>query len=571
MISKVIKLQILFQFLVPFLFLSSNIDAEDHYDIVVYGGSSAGVTASIQAARMGKEAVLICTGGNVGGLTASGLGATDINNRNVIGGIAREFYARIYDYYSNETAWNYTTSESYFQNENRHPLTNTLRVWGGKDDKQEIMWVFEPSVAEDVFKDMLLESGVKVIYDERLDLEKVPVKEGNVIKSITMESGRKISGGMFIDATYEGDLMAKAGVSYTVGRESNSQYNETLNGILPKGEQAGFVGMDIYGKTSSDKAIDPFIIEGDPGSGLLPFTEPQMPGEPGDGDHRVQTYCYRSTMSTDERNFRTVDKPSNYNPLWFEHIARTFKLNPDIHLFKVIGPTPLPNKKWDINGCNLIGVSHTYPEADYTEQERIAQMHKDYALGKIWFLQNDPRVPEHIRSMMKEYGLPIDEFMDNDNFSYELYVREARRMISDYVMTEHHVRGTEIAPDSVAIGSYALDSHAVSKYVDNQNRIVVEGGYYEPYDGIYPISYQSIRPKKEECENLLIPVCISATHAAYGSIRMEPQYMVMGQSAAVAACIALDEELPIQDIQYEQLKNMLELLGQFIDINRILD
>ena len=284
------KPSIFFKILFLFLFIFSNNYAREYYDIVVYGGSSAGVTASIQAARMEKKVVMICTGTNIGGLTASGLGATDLNNREVIGGIAREFYARIYDYYSNKAAWNYTTPVSYFEVENNRYYGNNeiKRVWGGKNDELEIMWVFEPHVAEDIFKDMLLESGVKVIYNERLDLNKGTVKEGNVIKSIIMESGLKVSGGVFIDATYEGDLMAQAGVSYIVGRESNSQYNETLNGLLPKGEQSGFLGMDLYGKSSSDNSIDPFITEGDPSSGILPFIETQVPGKPGEADDRVQ-------------------------------------------------------------------------------------------------------------------------------------------------------------------------------------------------------------------------------------------------------------------------------------------
>ncbi|NND08630.1 MAG: FAD-dependent oxidoreductase [Saprospiraceae bacterium] len=553
-------------FLFPFIFIFYNINAEEYYDIVVYGGTSAGVIAAVQAAKMGKNVALISTDEHIGGLVSSGLGATDLNIREAIGGLAKEFYSRVYRYYLNPYAWNYTTPESYFEVENNRYYGNNKikRVWGGKNDDLEIMWVFEPHVAKNIFKDMLLESGVKVIYNERLDLNKKTTNEGNVIKSIIMESGRKVSGGIFIDATYEGDLMAKAGVSYTVGRESNNQYNETWNGVL----RTGLLGVD-FNTGNSEVSIDPFIIEGDSASGLLPFIDSGPPGPDGSADNRIQAYTYRFTLSNNLRNFKTIEKPSNYNPLWFEHYARVFKNNPCIDLLKTITVTPLPNKKTDINHCDFVGINSAWPEGNYKTRDSIAQLHKDYALGKVWFLQHDPRVPVHIRKIMEEYGLPRDEFISNQNFPPQIYVREARRMISDYVMTEHNVMGTIIAPESIALGTYSMDSHVVTHFIDDKNRVWLEGAFFTPNGGIYPISYQSIRPKIKECANLLVPVCLSATHIAYGSIRMEPQYMVMGQSAAVAACIALDEGLPVQKIQYEKLKNELRRNGQITDISQV--
>ncbi|MBW6536481.1 MAG: FAD-dependent oxidoreductase [Mariniphaga sp.] len=560
------KSKLFVKILFPFLFIFSNINADEYYDIVVYGGSSAGVTAAVQAAKMGKNTALITINDHIGGLTSSGLGATDLNIREAIGGLAKEFYSRVYQYYSIPAAWNYTTRESYFEVENNRYYGNNeiKRVWGGKNDDLEIMWVFEPHVARDIFKDMLLESGAKIIYNERLDLNSGTIKEGNVIKSIIMESGRRISGGIFIDATYEGDLMAKAGVSYTVGRESNSQYDETWNGILKTGLQ----GMD-FNTGNSEVSIDPFVIEGDSTSGLLPFIDSEPPGPEGSADNKIQAYTYRFTLSNNPRNFKPIEKPANYNPLWFEHYARVFKNNPCIDLLRVITVTPLPNKKTDINHCNFIGINYRWPEGNYDVRDSIAQLQKDFALGKVWFLQYDPRVPVHIRMIMRQYGLPLDEFINTENFPPQLYVREARRMISDYVMTEHNAMGKKIAPESIALGTYAMDSHVVTRYVDDKNRVWLEGGFYTPGGGIYPISYQSIRPKKEECANLLVPVCLSATHVAYGSIRMEPQYMVMGQSASIAACLALDRGIPVQEVSYKSLKEKLEEYGQIISTNQL--
>ena len=560
------KSRLFFIILFSLILVFSNIKAQENYDIVVYGGSSAGVTAAVQAARMGKKVALIAIDDHIGGLTSSGLGATDLNIREAIGGLAKEFYARVYQYYSHPNAWYYTTPESYFEVENNRYYGNNKikRVWGGKNDELKIMWVFEPHVAKDIFKDMLLEAGAKVIYNERLDLNNGTTKERNVIKSITMESGRKISGKIFIDATYEGDLMAKAGVCYAVGRESNSQYNEHWNGIL----KTGLLGME-FNTGNSVVSIDPFVIEGDSTSGLLPFVESQLPGPDGIADKKIQAYTYRFTLSNNARNFKPIEKPSNYNPMWFELYARVFKNNPCIDLLKVITVTPLPNKKTDINHCDFVGINYTWPEGNYAVRDSIAKLHKDFALGKVWFLQHDPRVPVHIRKIMEEYGLPQDEFVNTENFPPQLYVREARRMISDYVMTEQNVMGIEIAPEPIALGTYPLDSHVVSHFVDDKNKVWMEGAFYTPGGGIYPISYQSIRPKKEECANLLVPVCLSATHVAYGSIRMEPVYMVMGQSAAVAACLALERGIPVQEVPYINLKASLEYYAQIISARQL--
>lgn len=509
------------------------------YDVVVYGGTSAGVTAAIQTARMNKKVLLVTTTKHLGGLTSSGLGATDINQHTVIGGISREFYQRIYSHYAKSSSWKSQTPEDYYEK-------NLGKFfWRGKSDVLKMQWMFEPHVAQKVYKEMLKEAKVEIAYNERLDLEKGVNKAGTSIQSIIMESGKVYQAQMFIDATYEGDLMAKSGVSYTVGREANSQYGESFNGILYD---------KLFGGGS--KSVDPYLKEGDALSGLLPFIESKVPGKNGDADHRVQAFCYRFTLSKDPVNKLPIKKPKNYNPLWFELYGRWCSISPKIGIDKLLTLTPLPNKKTDTNHADFIGASYTWAEANYKQRDSIAQMHKDYALGKLWFLTNDTRVPERIRNEIKQYGLPKDEFKSNDNFPYQIYIREARRMVSDYVMTEHNVTRSIIAPQSIAVGTYWLDSHVVSHFVDEKGQLWRDGAFWKG-ENIYPIAYKSIIPKANECSNLLVPVCLSSTHAAYGSIRMEPVYMVLGQSAATAACIAINSKVNIQDVSYEVLEKRL--------------
>lgn len=509
------------------------------YDVVVYGGTSAGVTAAIQTARMNKKVLLVTTTKHLGGLTSSGLGATDINQHTVIGGISREFYQRVYAHYAKPSAWKSQTPEEYFEK------TLGKYFWRGKSDVLKMQWMFEPHVAQKVYKEMLKEAKVKIAYNERLDLNNGVKKNGTAIQSIKMESGKIIEAKMFIDATYEGDLMAKAGVSYTVGREANSQYGESFNGILYD---------KLFGGGS--KSVDPYVKEGDPISGLLPFIESKAPGLNGEADHRVQAYCYRFTLSKDPENKLPIEKPKNYNQQWFELYGRLCKLNPKIGTDQLLTLTPLPNKKTDTNHADFIGASYTWAEANYKQRDSIAQMHKDYALGKLWFLTNDARIPERIRNEIKQYGFPKDEFKNNDNFPYQIYIREARRMVSDYVMTERNVTRTVIAPQSVGVGTYWLDSHVVSHFVDEKGQLWRDGAFWKG-ENIYPIAYKSIVPKASECSNLLIPVCLSSTHAAYGSIRMEPVYMVLGQSAATAACLAIDAGITIQELSYSVLEKRL--------------
>ena len=523
------------------------VHAQRKYDMVVYGATSAGVTAAVQAARMNKDVLLISQDKHLGGVTSSGLGATDINQRGPIGGIAREFYQRIYQYYANPKVWQNGKDWSYYAGQlGKH-------FWKGKDDQLGMQWMFEPSVARKVYDEMLMEAGVKVAFNERLNLQDGVVKKNNSIVKIKMESGMEYEAKVFIDATYEGDLMAKSGVGYMVGREANDKYGETMNGIIP--------GKSAH---KSKNRIDPYLKEGDPTSGLLPFIEPRCPGVAGEGDHRLQAYCYRFTLSKHPENKRPIEKPKNYNPLWFEHIYRWIKVNPDLTLDHILTLTPIPNDKTDTNHADFVGANYVWPEGNYQMRDSLAQMHKDYLLGTMWFLANDGRVPAKIRNAMKKWGLAKDEFTDNDNLPYQIYVREARRMISDYVMSENEVLGKKIAPESVGLATYWFDSHVVCRYVDENGGLCDEGNFWS-VENVYPVSYQSIRPKSSECTNLLVPVCISSSHAAYGSIRMEPVYMVLGQSAAVAASLAIDAKTSVQEVPYAKLKKKLIENKQVID------
>lgn len=517
------------------------------YDLCVYGESASGVIAAIQAARMGKKVVLLSKNNHVGGLVTSGLTATDMNRNDLVGGVTKEFYNRIYNYYLNKDAWFNQDRDSF--------MKSTLkRTYRGKNDKRQIQWVYESSVAENIMKEMLKESGVEVLYNHRLDLSKKVEKKDNVIECIYLDNGKSISSKMFIDSSYEGDLLARAGISYIVGRESNLQYGETYNGIRVNYNQ----GTDLT-------PISPYIKEGDPNSGLLPYISKEEWGEQGDSDERVQAYCYRMTLTNDPKNMIKIVKPKNYNPLWYEIHARMLKIQPELTLEKIITLTPMPNKKTDTNHLDFFGASYDYAEADYVTREKIEKLHKDYALGLLWFLGNDKRVPKHIRKQMLEWGLPKDEFKDTENFPYQIYVRESRRMVGEFVMTEKNIRKENrvFADHSVGLGSYPLDCHFVSRVVTKDGKLRNEGTMFLPISP-YTISYYSLTPKKEECSNLLATVCLSSSHVAYSTIRMEPVYMILGQSAATAASIAIDCNSAVQDISYEVLKYNLIKDGQLL-------
>lgn len=515
----------------------------DAYDVVVYGGTSGGVTAAVQAVRMGKSVVLIEPSEHLGGLTSGGLGATDIGNKGAIGGLAREFYHRVYLHYLKDESWKYEQRSRYRRGD------DSWRGGAEKWDKEQAWWMFEPHVAEAILNDMVREAKVAVVYGERLDLENAVSKEGSRIAFIGMESGRVFGGRMFIDATYEGDLMAKAGVSYTVGRESNAQYGETLNGVQTRNARSH----------NFDKPVDPYVIPGEPSSGLVPRVHAGGPGKEGQGDRRVQAYCFRMCLTDAAENRLAYPKPDDYDEKQYELLLRYYEAG-----YNKIGwlPTIMPNRKTDTNNrdgfsTDDIGMNYEYPEADYAVRQKIIAEHENYQKGLMWTLANHPRVPERIRREVGRWGLAKDEFVDNGNWPRQLYVREARRMVSDYVMSEHNCRGRDIVPDSVGLGAYGMDSHNTQRYVDSEGHVRNEGDVQVAVAGPYPISYRCIVPGQQQCSNLLVPVCLSASHIAYGSIRMEPVFMVLGQSAAAAASLAIDDGVSIQQVDYQKLRRRL--------------
>ena len=517
------------------------------YDVVVYGGTSAGVAAGIQAQRMGKKAVVIEPTQFVGGLTTGGLGATDIGNKRAIGGISREFYQGIFQYYADPQHWNQQTREAYF----------AKRQHGNSElGKEDSMWTFEPHAASAVYEQMMKAAQLPVVLGERLDLKNGVRKEGNRIVEIVMESGRRFAGKVFIDTTYEGDLMAKAGVTYRVGREANSEYGETIDGV----QTAHAVSHQFT------KKVDPYVRAGDPKSGVIFGIQTDGPGEEFSGDKRVQAYNYRMCTTDVAENKIDWPKPKSYDPAMFELALRNVEAG-DLRI--PWGPTWLPNRKTDTNNSlavstDFIGMNYEYPDGDYATRDRIIQAHKDWQMGLMWTYANSPRVPEKVRAAFQKLGMAKDEFTDNDHWPRQLYVREARRMVSDVVMTEKHCRRKTIAEDSVGMGAYNMDSHHCQRYITKEGFVRNEGDI-EVGTVPYPISYKSIVPKESECANLVVPVCLSATHIAYGSIRMEPVFMVLGQSSATAAVLAIDAHEALQKLDYAKLKERLLQDKQVLD------
>ena len=534
-----------------------DVSAQTHeYDLVIYGGTSAGVAAAIQAARMDKTVLLIESGGRIGGLTTGGLGQTDIGNKQAIGGIAREFYQNVRVYYDNPEHWRWQKQGEYRD--------------GGQtrtEQGEPAMWTFEPSAALKILQAMVsAEERIEVVYHRRLDRQDGVKKLKGRIVSISMESGEVYSGKMFIDATYEGDLMAAAGVRYTLGREPNSKYKETLNGVQDNDTSRTMTGQPSRNGINHNfvRGVDPYVVKGDPSSGLLPFIDPAGPGKSGSGDRRVQAYCFRMCLTDHPDNRIPFSKPEGYNELEYELLFRNYEAGETG--FPWINSS-MPNRKTDTNNrlgfsTDFVGQNYDYPEADYAERERNVLGHRTYQQGLMWSLAYHPRIPEHIRAEVSRWGMCRDEFEEGQGWQEQLYVREARRMISGYVMTQYNCEGLKVADDPVGLAAYGMDSHNVQRYVTAEGFVRNEGNVEATVKGPYPISYRAIIPREKECGNLLVPVCLSASHIAYGSIRMEPVFMVLGQSAATAAVLAIDRDINLQRLQYSVLRNTLLQFGQ---------
>lgn len=517
-------------------------------DVIIYGGTSSAVIAAVEVAQSGKTVIVVSPDKHLGGLTSGGLGYTDTGDKSTIGGLSREFYHRVWLHYNDPAAWVWQKHAEYG---NRGQGTVAM------DGENRTMWIFEPHVAEQVFEDYVSENNLRVYRDEWLDRNNgVTMKDGKIVSFKTL-SGKVFSGKIFIDATYEGDLMAEAGVSYHVGRESAATYDEQWNGV-----QTGVFQHQHWFQAK----ISPYKIPGDPSSGVLPRISTDDPGEFGAADNKIQAYCFRMCMTKHDENRLPFPKPANYDPQQYELLARMFASGRKDWFRKF---DAIPNWKTDTNNhgpfsSDNIGMNYDYPEASYEQRRAIIQEHKDYQMGLLWFVANDPCVPDDIRTEMAGWGLAKDEFTDNGNWPHQIYVREARRMIGEYLTTEKDVLGQREVPRPVGMGSYAMDSHNVQRYITPEGYVQNEGDIGVHPDKPYSISYGSLVPKKEECSNLLVPVCVSSSHIAFGSIRMEPVFMILGQSAAVAACLALDSEVAVQDVDYEKLKVQLKKRKQIL-------
>lgn len=531
--------------------LSLRLVAAETYDVVIYGGTSAGVIAAVQAKKLGKSVVIVGPDVHLGGLSSGGLGYTDTGNKAVIGGLARNFYHRVWVEYQKDTTWAWQRPEA-FGNKGQGTVA--------MDKDERTMWIFEPSVAEKVFEDYVKEFGLTVHRDEWLDRAKGVRKENGRITEITMLSGKSFKGKMFIDATYEGDLLAAAGVSYHVGREANATYGEEWNGnqvgILHHGHHFGAV----------KKPISAYKIPGDRSSGLLPRISADAPGVRGEGDKRVQAYCYRWCATDHPDNRIPFPKPPGYDASQYELLGRVLEAGwrQTFHKFDL-----LPNRKTDTNNhgpfsFDNIGMNYDYPEASYERRKEILAEHRTYQQGLLWFLANDPRVPADVRTEANRWGLPKDEFKDNGHWPHQIYVREARRMVGAFVMTENELTKKQPTPDSVGMGSYTIDSHNVRRYVTPEGNVQNEGDIGVPISP-YSIAYGSLVPKRGEIANLFAPVACSASHIAYGSIRMEPVFMILGQSAATAAALAIEGNLAVQDVPYAALRARLLADGQVLE------
>jgi hypothetical protein len=521
------------------------------YDVVVYGGTSAGIIAAVQAKKMGKTVIVVGPDRHLGGLSSGGLGFTDTGNKAVIGGLAREFYHRIWLHYQQPDAWRWQKPEEYGNKGQGTPAV---------DGAQRTMWIFEPHVAETVFEHLVREYRIPVARDEWLDRDGGVTKSAGRITAIRMLSGRTYVGTMFIDASYEGDLMAAAGVEYHVGRESKEKYGEQWAGV-----QTGVLHHRHHFGVLN-QPISPYVVPGDPASGVLPRISTQPPGEYGSGDARIQAYCYRYCVTDHPENRLPFPKPDGYDPKQYELLLRIYDAGWRETFQKF---DSVPNRKTDSNNhgpfsSDNIGFNYDYPEASYERRRQLLKEHEKYQKGWLYFIANDPRVPKDVQDEMRRWGLAKDEFTDTGGWPHQIYVREARRMIGTFVMTEHELTKRRSTPDSVGMGSYTIDSHNVQRYITPQGSVQNEGDIGVSLPAPYEIAYGALVPKRGQADNLIVPVCVSSSHIAFGSIRMEPVFMILGQSAATAAALAIDGRFAVQDVPYQKLRERLLKDGQIL-------
>lgn len=553
--------------IVAFLSLCSYASSNKVWDIVVYGSTPAAISSALQARRMGIDAVVVSPETRIGGLTTGGLGQTDIGNKKAFGGIALEFYRAVAVWYRDDSHWKYEKRSDYMPD-------GQCAGTKGSDS----MWTFEPSAALAILEGWERNFNLRIVRGEKLDRSKGGVvKRNGRIQSFRTLSGRVFEGRIFIDATYEGDLLAASGVSYIVGRESNDLYGETLSGCqraMARSHQ--FV-----------KGVSAYVIPGDPSSGLLPGVAIDDNRPDGTGDNFVQAYCFRMCLTDDPKNMIPFKKPEGYDEKLYELLFRQLEARgEEYYQSGNIARLPwinsrMPNRKTDTNNrdgfsTDFVGQNWAWPEASYEEREKIFKAHLDYQRGLMWTLANHPRVLPAVRNVYSRWGMCRDEFIDGpgDGWQSQLYVREARRMIGEYVMTESNCRGKRVAERPVAMGAYGMDSHHVRRLADKDGNVFNEGDVqvhrdekkkrYPPY----PIDFGSLLPKRAECTNLLVPVCVSASHIAFGSIRMEPVFFALGQAAGTTAVLALKADCDVQDVNYDDLRRRLLLDGQVLSIKK---
>ncbi|WAC14717.1 FAD-dependent oxidoreductase [Dyadobacter pollutisoli] len=533
----------------PLLLLTAfNAAGQHKFDVVIYGGSAGGYAAAIQVARMGKSVALLEPTAHIGGHVVEGLGGTDVDNhkefRNspAVSGIALEFYKRVAKAYGRDEAFEKMLRDG---------------------EKKPNLWRLESSVAGKVIKAWLAEYKISLFYKTRLSESKNAVlKKDTKITRIKTETGSTFEAKIFIDATIEGDLLAAAGVSTTVGREANATYNETFNGIRATNTHAPFLVK-----------VDPYKIPGDSTSGLIPTIQDEKLGIPGAGDNHLQAYCFRVCLTQKTGNKIAFYTPKNFKRADYEIYLRYLKAGGKLY-------TPgaeLPNGKTDLGAWhdlshNLYGLNVDYPEGNYATRKRILAEHETFTKGLFYFLANDPEVGRLDSTLQRKWsgwGYAKDEFTDNNGFPRMFYVRDARRMVSDYVITEHHVKRDNPTPvaDPVTIAYWPTDLHSVRRIVRdgaayNEGSVFGGDAHWRPL----PISYRALVPKKSECTNLLTPTCPSSSHLAYGAIRIEWTFMALGQAVGTAAVMAIDNQSTVQEVDYEKLRSLLTKHGAITDI-----
>lgn len=513
------------------------------YDLVIYGGTPAGITAAIAAAREGATVLIVDPTKHIGGMVTGGLSRTDTGNVAVVGGIALEYITRTDAKYNNPAKTN------------------------GPN-----FWISEPHVAEQSFTEMLKEAGVKFVLEQRL---RSVQRKDNRIVSFQTKNGQVYHGKMFIDATYEGDLMAQAGVKYTVGREGSAEYGETLAGFRPAPLRPRTVEYMAIPKTAFSHGT-PCELPARDASGKLFWGVNDKPWPaPGTGDKLVQSYNFRVIATRNKKNQVPFPKPKNYYPERYGLLLEMIKKYPGIRFEKIVYiGGGVPNDKSDINASGLIfstdywGGNTDYPDGDEATRARIWQDHVDYVQGLFWFLSHDERVPRELREQTAKWGLAKDEFVDNNNWPYALYVREARRMIGSYVMRQQDCQKETTKPDVIGMASFILDSHAYQRLVTPEGNVIDEGNF-DVSAPPYQIPYRCITPLKEQCANLLVPVCLSATHVAFGSLRMEPHFMNLGHAAGLAAVAAGRNKTAVQDIDVKALQNRLLETKQVLSLQHV--